>query len=111
MDYQRLIKNTIKMSIFCCLKHTRLTKLQQALVKARVEMEGRLAALERTPLDWPTTDRINSLRLQIALLISKEPSIEELILLPREINDSSLLEFILHKMKEVTITFSKALYF
>ena len=111
MDYQRLIKNTIKMSIFCCLKHTRLTKLQQALVKARVEMEGRLAALERTPLDWPTTDRINSLRLQVALLISKEPSIEELILLPREINDSSLLEFILHKMKEVTITFSKALYF
>ena len=99
------------MSIFCCLKHTKLTKLQQALVKARVEMEGRLEALERSTLDWPTTDRINSLRLQIALLISKEPSIEELIVLPREVNDSSLLEFILHKMKEVTITFSKALYF
>ena len=99
------------MSIFCCLKHTKITKLQQALVKARIEMEGRLEALERSTLDWPTTDKINCLRLQVALLLSKEPSKEELIELPREVNDSSLLEFILHKMKEVTITFSKALYF
>ena len=85
LDYQRLIKNTIKMSIFCTLKHTKITKLQQALVKARVEMEERLEAL----------------------LMSKKPSIEELIELPREVNDASLLEFILLNMKEVTFRFSK----
>ena len=48
-------------------------------------------------------------KLQLAIYLSCEPTIEELIKRPLTVSKASLHEFILMKLKEVTLDYSKTL--
>ena len=61
---------------------------------------------EKVP-NWNTQHRQKALILTIAILLSNEPTNEELIGRPLDISKPKLLEFILHNMKEDTINYSK----
>ena len=54
------------------------------------------------------SDLINH-ELQLALLLSNEPSIEDLIDRPMAVTNDTLHVFILMKLKEVSLTFAKTL--
>ena len=52
---------------------------------------------------------LNNRMLQLAFYLSCEPTIEELINRPMSISKATLHEFILMKLKEATLKFSKSL--
>ena len=58
-------------------------------------------------LNWPMTERINSLQLQIALMLSNELPIGRLIEQPLEITHEQLLEVVLLKLREESVKFNK----
>ena len=107
ISYQRLIKNSIKKSIFSCLTKTFKNDLECALFESRIKLEEELRSLQDKVPDWNTRKRQNTLQLTIAILLSNEPTNEEMINRPLEISKPQLLEFILHNMKADTIVFSK----
>ena len=107
LTYTRLIKNSITKSIFSCIKQNNKTDLEIALFEARIKLEEELYSLETKTPTWNTHTRQNTLRHTIAHLLSNEPTNETLINRELTINKPNLLEFILQKMKEDTIIFSK----
>ena len=105
--YTRLIKNTIKTAIYSCIKPNIKTDLEIGLLESRIQLEEELHQIETVIPNWNTTIRQNTLRHTIANLLSNEPSNSTLIDRDLTISKPNLLEFILQKMKEETITFSK----
>ena len=105
--YQKLIKNSIKKSIFQSISKTPQTDLECALFETRIKLEEELKSIQDKVPNWNTQHRQNTLLLTIAILLSNEPTNEELIDRPLDVNKPQLLEFILHNMKEDTIAYSK----
>jgi hypothetical protein len=103
----QLIKNTIKRAIYSCIDSTPGTKLEIGLLEARIKLEEEQSSLQNKIRNCNTHNRQNALRHTIALLLSNEPTNETLIERTLTIEKPNLLEFILQKIKEVTIICSK----
>ena len=86
ISYQRLIKNSIKKSIFSCLSKTIKNDLECALFETRIKLEEEIKSLEDKVPSWNTQERQNTLQLTIAFLLSNEPTNEELINRPLELS-------------------------
>ena len=62
-----------------------------------------------TATDPRSRSIFDNLELQLALYLSFEPTIADLIARPLSISNATLHEFILMRLKEVTLVFSKTL--
>ena len=65
LNYQRLIRNAIKL---LCLENeipAQITKLEIANVTTRIAKEVEIQTLLKTTLDWQTNDRLTSLRYTV----------------------------------------------
>ena len=72
-----------------------------------IKLEEELDALQTKVPSWNTQKRQNTLLHTIALIMSNEPTNEELISRPLTISKPQLLEYILLNMKTDTILYSK----
>ena len=106
-SYQRLIRNSIKKSIFASVTNSQENSFQCGLFEARIKLEEELFSIQNKTPNWNTLHRQNALAHTIAILMSNEPTNEELINRPLSISKPQLLEFILHNMKNDTIIYSK----
>ena len=57
--------------------------------------------------DWKTEERKRTLKYTIGILLSNEPTIEELLTNDLDINKPTLLELTLNNMKNETIKYAK----
>ena len=105
--YSRLIKNTIKKTIYECITPNQKTNLEIALLDTRIKLEEELYSLETKVPSWNTQTRQNTLNFSIAQLLSLEPTNASLLERDLTITKPNLLEYVLQKMKEETIIFSK----
>ena len=92
--------------MFSCIVPSMQTNVEIGLFEARIKLEEELHSLQtKTPL-WNTTTRQKALEHTIAQLLSLEPTNEALLNRSLSISKPQLLEFILLKIKEDTITYS-----
>ena len=106
-DYQILIKNSIKKAIFSSLEKTPKIQLQEALFDTRIKLFEEYTSLHTKVPNWNTQARKNTLEYTINLLLSNEPTNEELLQNTLAISKPALLEYILLQMKTDTIAYSK----
>ena len=106
-DYQILIKNTIKKSIFSCLQKTQTIQVQEALFETRIKLYEEYMSLYTKVPNWNTQARKNTLQYTINLLLSNEPTNEELLQNTLTISKPALLEYVLLQMKNDTIAYIK----
>ena len=107
IDYQILIKNTIKKAIFSCTAKTQKINLQEALFDTRIKLYEEYMSLHTKTPNWNTQDRKDTLEYTMNLLLSQEPTNEQLLENNLTINKAALLEYILLQMKTDTIEFMK----
>ena len=107
IDYQILIKNTIKKAIFSCLEKTQKIELQEALFDTRIKLYEEYRSLCFKVPNWKTQARKNTLEYTMNLLLSNEPTNDELLQNTLTISKPALLEYILLQMKTDTITYAK----
>ena len=107
IDYQILIKHTIKKSIFSCLEKTQKLQVQEALFDTRIKMYEEYRSLHTKVPNWNTQARRHTLEYTMHLLLSNEPTNEELLQNPLSISKPALLEYILLEMKNNTIAYTK----
>ena len=106
-DYQILIKNTIKKSIFSCLEKTQAIKVQEALFDTRMKLYEEYISLHTKVPKWNTQARKNTLEYTINLMLSNEPTNEELLENTLTISKPALLEYVLLQMKNDTLAYIK----
>ena len=94
-DYQILIKNSIKKAIFSCISKTQKINLQEALFDTRIKLYEEYMSLHTKTPNWNTQDRKNTLEITMNLLLSHEPTNEELLENSLTINKAALLEYVL----------------
>ena len=107
IDYQILIKNTIKKAIFSCLEKTQKIELQEALFDTRIKLYEEYRSLYSKVPNWETQARKNTLEYTMNLLLSNEPTNDELLQNTLTISNPALLEYILLQMKTDTIAYAK----
>ena len=107
IDYQILIKNTIKKAIFSSLEKNEKIKVQEALFDTRIKLYEEYTSLQRKVPNWNTQSRKHTLEYTMNLLLSNEPTNEELLQNNLTISKSALLEFTLLQMKTDTIEYTK----
>ena len=105
--YCRLIKNTIKRTIYSCITQSKETDLEISLLESRIKLEEELHSIETKIPTWKTDTRKDTLKHTIAILLSNEPTNEALINRSLTITKPTLLEYILKHMADETITYSK----
>ena len=88
--------------LYGCTKHP----VGKAIIATRQSIQQEIKAMEGNPDKHAD---IEGLRLQLALYLSCEPTIDELILRPLTPSKASLHEYILMRLKEVTLAYSKTL--
>ena len=106
-DYQILIRNTIKKAIFSCLEKTQKIQLQEALFDTRIKLYEEYISLHTKVPDWNTQARRHTLEFTMNLLLSNEPTNEELLQNTLSISKPALLEYVLLQMKNDTIAYTK----
>ena len=107
LDYQILIRNTIKKAIFACKTRTQQNDLHEALFDTRIKLYEEYISLHRKVPSWNTHIRKQSLAHTIHKLMSLEPTNEELLAKELTICKPSLLEYVLLEMKTNTINYLK----
>ena len=107
LDYQILIKNTIKKAIFSCKTKTQENDLQEALFDTRIKLYEEYMSLHKKTPAWNTLDRKQTLKYTILKLMSLEPTNEELLAKELTISKPALLEYVLLQMKTNTINYLK----
>ena len=106
-DYQILIRNSIKKSIFSCLEQTKEIQVQEALFDTRIKLYEELSSLQNKVPNWNTQTRKATLEYTIGVLISNEPTNEELLQNKLTVSKPTLLEYVLQQMKIDTIAYAK----
>ena len=106
ITYQKLIKNSIKKALYSCIVPSTKTEVEIGLFEARIKLEEELYSLQTKTPHWNTKTRQDTLEHTIAQLMSLEPTNEALLSRQLSISKPQLLEFILLKIKEDTITYS-----
>ena len=107
LDFQILIKNTIKKAIFSCKTKTQENDLHEALFDTRIKLYEEYVSLHRKTPTWNTKNRKKSLEYTIHTLMSLEPTNEELLAKELTICKPALLEYVLLEMKTNTINYLK----
>ena len=107
LNYQILMKNTIKKAIFSCLEKTDKTQLQEALFETRIKLYEEYMSLHTKVPNWNTQTRKKTLEYTMNLLLSNEPTNEELLQNTLTISKSALLEYVLLQMKTDTMAYTK----
>ena len=107
LDYQILIKNTIKKAIFSCMAKTPENDLHEALFDTRIKLYEEYMSLHRKTPTWSTNDRKRTLEYTIHKLMSLEPTNEELLSKELTISKPAVLEYVLLQMKTNTIKYLK----
>ena len=107
LNYQILMKNTIKKAIFSCLEKTDKTQVQEALFETRIKLYEEYMSLHTKVPNWNTQTRKKTLEHTMNLLLSNEPTNEELLQNTLTISKSALLEYVLLQMKTDTIAYTK----
>ena len=99
---KKLIRNTIRQSVHDSLKDTPTNKLTEALFHSRICLEEELNSITKNIPNWETETRKLTLTTTIGMLLSNEPTIEELLTQELEIEKPTLLELTLNNMKNET---------
>jgi hypothetical protein len=108
-EYQVIIRDHIRLAIYDCLLTMDVKcDIELTILKKRQEISKRLKELS-TANDPRSRAIFDNLELQLALYLCFEPTIEDLIARPMSISNATLHEFILMRLKQVTLIFSKSL--
>ena len=107
LNYQILMKNTIKKAIFSSLEKTDKTQLQEALFDTRIKLYEEYMSLHTKVPNWNTQARKKTLEYTMNLLLSNEPTNEDLLQNTLTISKSALLEYVLLQMKTDTMAYTK----
>ena len=83
-----------------------IVNLKRLSLKKRQSLPINIKELRKDP---SKTKELKNLELQLALYLSCEPTIDELLKRPMSISKATLHEFVLMKLKEATLEFSKSL--
>ena len=99
----------MRTSIYECLfNNNRQCQIEVDIIRHRQKIEAELN--EKIPKNDPRDIvRINKLQMHLGLILSNEPNIECLIKRHLAVSNATLHEYILRKLKEVTLKFSKTL--
>ena len=99
--YQSLVRTSIRLAIYeCLLTSNRQSKMEVEIIRHRqiIEAEINDKLAKNDPLDM---DRIQKLQMHLGMILSNEPTLA--------VSNATLHEFILMKLKQVTLSFSKTL--
>ena len=88
--------------------HNRQCQIEVDIIRHRQKIEAELND-KITKNDPRDINRINKLQMHLGMILSNEPTTECLIHRPLAVSNATLLEYILMKLKEVTLKFSKSL--
>ena len=107
LDYQDAIRTAIRQSIYDCLEGNKeIYEVERMINNAIAALKKEIKSLEKVPdklLD------LNNRKIRLALLLSNQPTIEELLTRKMTINEATLHEFILMRLKDITLVFDKSL--
>ena len=104
--YHRLAANSIKSTITNALEESEESKLMLSMLETRIHLEEELHAIHTLIPSWNTSNRENVLKNTIAVLLSNEPSNEELMTERFIVTKPNLLEMILSNLKNDTKNFT-----
>ena len=106
-DYQDTIRTAIRSAIYDCLEGDEVIyEVEKLILKDITALKEKIKQLSKDPdklLD------LNNRKICLVLHLSNQPTIEELLKRKMTVNDATLHEFILMKLKEVTLIFDKSL--
>jgi len=106
-DYQVTIRTAIRVAIYDCLEGNEVIyEVERLIMKDITALKYEIKQLSKDPdklLD------LNNRKICLALHLSNQPTIKELIKRKMTIDDATLHEFILMKLIEVTLVFDKSL--
>ena len=106
-DYQATIRSAIRSAIYDCLEGDKVIyDVERTIMKDINALNDEIKQLSKDP------DRLldlNNRKIRLALHLSNQPTLDELIKRPMTVSNATLHEFILMKLKEVTLTFEKTL--
>ena len=98
-EYQVLIRNTIKKSVYKSIKRTIASDVTESLFDAIIQIEEELHTIKTKVPNWNTTLRQQLVTNTIGILLSNELTIEELLENGLEIGQAALLELTLNDMR------------
>jgi hypothetical protein len=107
-EYEKLIRNTVRKSVYDSLKETPSLRLSQALFESRMSIEEEYNSIINNIPDWKTEERKRTLNHTIDTQPSNEPTIEELLTNELDISKPTLLELTLNYMRNETIRHAKS---
>ena len=106
-EYQDAIRTAIRNTLYDCLEgYKEIYEVEKMINKVIENLKTEIKELEKDPdklLD------LNNRNIRLALLLSNQPSIEELLTRKMTINEATLHEFILMRLKDITLVFDKSL--
>ena len=106
-EYQTLVRDEIRLAIYdCMVSPDPLIEVGRTIISKRKSLQLEIKDLEKDPEKYAD---LENHKLQLALFLSCEPTIDDLIKRPLTVSKASLHEFILMRLKEVTLDYSKTL--
>ena len=105
--YHRLAANSIKSTILRSMEVSERNQLLASMMETRIHMEEELHAIQNLIPSWNTSNRENALKHTIAILLSTEPSNEDLMRENFSIPKADLLELVLANLKVDTQIFTR----
>ena len=106
-DYQSKVRDQIRLAIYECMATMGISDhIGKAVILKRQALECEITALKKDPAK---VNELSNHELQLALYLSCEPTIEELINKQMTVSNATLHEYILMKLKEMTLAYSKKL--
>ena len=106
-DYQTMGRDKVRLTLYeCMVSQDMKCDIEKTIIYKRQALSQNIIQLRKDP---NKVNDLNNHELQLALYLSCEPTIEELLERPMSIGKATLHEFILMKLKEATLEFSKAL--
>ena len=82
------------------------SRILLSLLETRIHLEEELHAINTLIPNWDTNTRVKALTNTIAILLSNEPSNEELMSETFEVTKPDLLEMVLNNLKNDTKNFT-----
>ena len=102
-----MIRDKIRQVLYeCMVTQDAKCEIEKAVLKKRQSLSINIKELRKDP---SKLKELNNHELQLALYLSCEPTIDELLKRPMSISKATLHEFVLMKRKEATLEFSKSL--
>ena len=100
--YHSLAANSIKATIINAMSESNNSRILLSLLETRIHLEEELHAIHSLIPTWDTSTRVKALTNTIAILLSNEPSNEELMSENFVVTKPDLLEMVLTNLKNDT---------